>query len=315
MLKIGVVGAGHFGRYHINCLKQSKVYDLVGFYDINNETIVNIKDHFGVHAFKTLDDLIKSVDVVDIVTPATTHYDCIINVLKNSRHAFVEKPLTTTFLEAQAIYELSDKNKVKIQIGHIERFNPAFLAALPYFNTPVQIDIKRFGTYSPRNKDVSVLEDLMIHDLDIICHVIKSPVKNIEATGFITQSDQYDIIDANLEFENGCIVKVIANRVAENGYRTAKFLQKDSLVMIDFLKKETKVIFSGNGMLNIDMELNENLYPGHKIISPPIIEINAMMTELETFHDSIINNTEPLVPVRDSLEVFKIIDLIKKKLK
>ena len=205
MLKIGVLGAGHLGKIHIKCIQETKEYELIGFYDPDESVSTQVEKDFGIPEFNDIQALIKSVDVVDIVTPTISHFECATQALKEFKHVFIEKPVVNTPEEAKQLIALANEAEVKIQVGHVERFNPAFTAALPYFKQPLFIETHRLAMFNPRGTDVPVILDLMIHDIDIVLSVVKSNIKKINASGVPVVSDTPDIANARLEFDNGCV--------------------------------------------------------------------------------------------------------------
>ncbi len=212
MLKIGVLGAGHLGKIHIRLLLELKdEFEFVGFYDPCDDNAADAIEKFGIQRYYTIQDLLNVVDCVDIVTPTLAHYDCASQALRNSKHVFIEKPVTQTVDEARSLMELAREADVKVQVGHVERFNPAFQSAIPYFNKPMFIETHRLAQFNPRGTDVPVVLDLMIHDLDIILSVVKSGIKRISASGVSVVSDTPDITNARSEFDNGFLKPVMIN--------------------------------------------------------------------------------------------------------
>lgn len=318
MLKIGVLGAGHLGKIHIKCIKEIKDYEFIGFFDPDNEISEAVEKEFAIKKFNSVEYLIEAVDAVDIVTPTVSHYQCASVALRKSKHVFIEKPLTTSLNEAKSLIDLAKEANVKVQVGHVERFNPAFLAALPYFNNPMFIETHRLAEFNPRGTDVPVILDLMIHDIDIILSVIKSNIKKISASGVAVVSDTPDIANARIEFDNGCVANLTASRISLKNMRKSRFFQRDAYISVDFLKKQSEIVRMANvegetNPLSIVIDLGEN--KGKKQIffeKPEIKPINAIKTELETFYDAIINNSTPPVTILDgynSLDLaYKIIE-------
>lgn len=318
MLKIGVLGAGHLGKIHIKCIKEIENYQFIGFFDTDNEIANNVEKEYGIRKFASAGDLIDAVDAVDIVTPTISHFECASMALKKSKHVFIEKPLTTTIAEAKSLIKLDKEANVKVQVGHVERFNPAFLAALPYFDNPMFIETHRLAQFNPRGTDVPVILDLMIHDIDIILSVVKSNIKKISANGVSVISDTPDIANARVEFDNGCVANLTASRISLKDMRKSRFFQRDAYISVDFLKKDIEIVRMKSvegetDPLAITIDLANG--KGKKQIffeKPEIITINAIKMELETFYDAIINNSTPPVTVIDgynSLELaYKIID-------
>ncbi len=305
MLKIGVLGAGHLGKIHIKCIKEIKDYEFIGFFDPDNEISEAVEKEFAIKKFNSVEYLIEAVDAVDIVTPTVSHYQCASVALRKSKHVFIEKPLTTSLNEAKSLIDLAKEANVKVQVGHVERFNPAFLAALPYFNNPMFIETHRLAEFNPRGTDVPVILDLMIHDIDIILSVIKSNIKKISASGVAVVSDTPDIANARIEFDNGCVANLTASRISLKNMRKSRFFQRDAYISVDFLKKQSEIVRMANvegetNPLSIVIDLGEN--KGKKQIffeKPEIKPINAIKTELETFYDAIINNSTPPVTILD----------------
>lgn len=317
---IGVLGAGHLGKIHIKCILESELFDLLGFFDPDPAISSDVEEKFGIRRFNSADELIEACHIVDIVTPTISHFDSASKALRRSRHVFIEKPLTTTLSEARQLIELAREANVKVQVGHVERFNPAFLAANPYIENPMFIETHRLAQYNPRGTDVPVILDLMIHDIDIILNVVKSPIRKVLASGVAVVSDTPDIANARVEFNNGCVANLTASRISMKNMRKSRFFQKDSYIAVDFLNKETEII----RMQKIDESSNPfamiiDLGPGRQkkqILTekPPIKPINAIKTELETFHNSIIQNTEPLVTIEDGYHSLELAYLIMDKI-
>ncbi len=323
--RIGVLGAGHLGKIHIKCILASDKFELVGFYDPDTETAEAVAKSFGIKRFHSEDELIAETEIVDIVTPTMSHYDCASKALKHSRHVFIEKPLTTTLYEAKKLIELAEEANVKVQVGHVERFNPAFNAAKPYIESPMFIEAHRLGQFNPRGTDVPVILDLMIHDIDIVLSVVNSGVKKISASGVSVVSDTPDIANARIEFNNGCVANLTASRISMKNMRKTRFFQHEGYIAVDFLKKETQIIRMKDigaspdpFAMIIDMGPEKNQKQIY-VEKPEIKSINAIQTELETFHESILDNKEPLVSIMDgytSLELaYQIMEKIESNLK
>ena len=242
MLKIGVVGAGHLGKIHLKILKESSFVDLMGFYDINDDVRKQVTTSLEVKSFESLDELIQICDIVDIVTPTLSHYYCAQKAMVNGKHVFIEKPVTQTISEVKNLIKLANKHHVKAQVGHVERFNPAFKIASKEISKPKFIETHRLAQFNPRGTDVSVVLDLMIHDLDILLHVVNSPIKNIHANGVAVLSDTSDIANARIEFLNGCVANLTASRMSLKNMRKSRFFQKDSYISVDFLNKKFEFI-------------------------------------------------------------------------
>jgi len=313
MLKIGILGAGHLGKIHIKCLKEIPQFELVGFYDPSDDIAAKVEQEFELKRFDALDDLLDIVNVVDIVTPTVSHFDCASRALKKSRHVFLEKPIVTTLDEARELIKIAGEANVKVQVGHVERFNPAFLAALPYFNKPMFIETHRLAQFNPRGTDVPVILDLMIHDIDIILSVVRSNIKKINATGVAVVSDTPDIANARIEFDNGCVANLTASRISLKNMRKSRFFQKDAYISVDYLTKELEVArmkdFDPSTGSPLGFVINLGAGKGSKEIlfdKPAIQPTNAIKAELESFYASIINDTTPSVTINDGYSALEV---------
>lgn len=322
MLKIGVLGAGHLGKIHIRLIKElTQEFELIGFYDTNNTTAQEVIDTYSIKRFDSLQDLLNEVDCVDIVTPTISHYELASQALRRSKHLFIEKPITETVEEARSLIQLATEANVKVQVGHVERFNPAFQAAIPYFNKPMFIETHRLAQFNPRGTDVPVVLDLMIHDLDIILSVVKSGIKRISASGVAVVSDTHDITNARIEFDNGCVANLTASRISMKNMRKSRFFQKDAYIGVDFLTKELEVVRMEDvegepSPFDVIFNLGEGK-PIKKILfdKPDIGEVNAIKEELRTFHDAIVMDKTPLVSIEDGYRALDIAQKIQDKLK
>ena len=310
-LKVGVLGAGHLGKIHLRLLNQSERYELVGFYDPNQEQAQKVVAEFGYTYFDSIDKLIEAVEVVDIVTPTLSHYECAMKAIAAKRHIFIEKPITSTVEEAEEIYRLLETNHLKGQVGHVERFNPAFLAAKSSIENPMFIEVHRLAEFNPRGTDVSVVLDLMIHDIDVLLSVVHSPVKHIEASGVAVISKSPDITNARIEFENGCVANLTASRISMKNMRKSRFFQRDAYISVDFLEKKVEVVRMKDAPEHpneYDMIL-QNAEGEHKQIYfeyPEVQPSNAILDELETFADAIEHNSTPVVTLLQGKEALRV---------
>ena len=314
MLKIGVLGAGHLGKIHINCIKQLPVYEFIGFYDQDNSTAKKVAEDLQVRCFSSVEELIDSVDVVDIVTPTISHFECASLALKKGKHVFIEKPIVATVDEAGRLIELADEANVKVQVGHVERFNPAYIAARPHIDAPLFVEAHRLALFNPRGTDVPVVLDLMVHDIDIILDMIKSPIKNIRASGVAIVSPTPDITNARIEFENGSVVNLTASRISLKNMRKHRIFQKDAYITVDFLEKKTEVVRINDAdnanPFAMKIELADGTKKQISIEQPTVEPINSIMTELESFHNAIVNNTKPIVTIHDGVQALKVCYMI-----
>ncbi len=315
MLKAGVFGAGHLGKIHLKLLRESSKYELVGFYDDNRETALAIEKEHGYKSFNSAEELINAVDVVDIVTPTFAHFEVAKKAITSGKHLFVEKPITSTFKEAEELIKLAKKHKVKGQVGHVERFNPAFRAIVDRIEEPMFIEAHRLAEFNPRGTDVPVVLDLMIHDIDVILSVVKSEVKNIYASGVSVISETPDIANARIEFENGCVANLTASRISLKNMRKSRFFQRDAYISVDFLERKCEVVKMKNAPENPDdfamiLQNAEGVKKQIYFDNPKVDEQNAILNELETFADAIQNDTTPIVSLEQGAEALKIANRI-----
>ncbi len=322
MLKIGLFGLGHLGKIHAKLiLELSDLYEFVGFYDPNDANAEFASNEMGLKRYTDIKTLIDAVDVIDIVTPTISHFDIASVAIRNSKHVFIEKPVTQTNEEAKKLRLLAQEAEVKVQVGHVERFNPAFKNALPYINNPMFIETHRLAQYNPRGTDVPVVLDLMIHDLDIILSSVKSTVRRISASGVAVVSETPDITNARLEFDNGCVANLTASRISLKNMRKSRFFQKDAYISIDFLSKEAEIVKMTTletepDPFDIVFDLGEGKAKKKiEIFKPDVAASNAIKEELETFSQSIENDTVPIVSIEDGEYALNIALQIMEKLK
>ncbi|RXG28980.1 Gfo/Idh/MocA family oxidoreductase [Leeuwenhoekiella palythoae] len=311
MLKAGVLGAGHLGKIHLKLLNQSERYELVGFYDESETTAKAVAEEFGYHRFDSIAQLIDACDIVDVVTPTTHHFDCAEQVIKAGKHLFIEKPIAQTVEQAVAIRELAKKHGVRGQVGHVERFNPAFTAVNHLIENPMFIEAHRLAEFNPRGTDVPVVLDLMIHDIDAILSVVKSEVKHISASGVSVISDTPDIANARIEFANGCVANLTASRISMKKMRKARFFQKDAYISVDFLEKKCEVVRMKDAPEQADdfamiLQNAEGVKKQIYFDNPEVEENNAILDELEAFADAIEQNTTPIVSLANGTEALRI---------
>lgn len=310
MLKIGVLGAGHLGKIHINCLKQIGNYQLVGFYDQDPNTAAKVAADMNVRNYTSIDELIDSVDVVDVVTPTIAHFACASKAIAKGKNVFIEKPIVATVEEANGLIRLAKEAGVKVQVGHVERFNPAFIAAEPHINDPLFIEAHRLALFNPRGCDVPVVLDLTVHDIDIVLTIIKSKIKTINASGVSIVSPTPDITTARIEFDNGAVANLTTSRISLKNMRKFRIFQKDAYITMDLLEKKADIVkiedVQGQpGPFDMTIDLPGGISKKISVEELETSQINAIKTELERFHDAIINGTEPPVTIEDGVEVLK----------
>jgi predicted dehydrogenase len=317
MLKIGVFGVGHLGKFHLNNWKEIEDVKLVGFYDPNDDNAFEVSEKYGLKRYKDAAVLMNACDAVDIVAPTTVHHELAKMAILKSKHVFIEKPLANTMTEAKEILKLAREANIKFQVGHVERFNPAFLAIKEYALNPMFIEVHRLAQFNPRGTDVSVILDLMIHDIDIILSLVKSNVKTIHANGVNVMSDTPDIANVRIEFDNGCVANLTSSRISMKKMRKMRLFQKDSYISIDFLDKKTEIIKykspEDKDVFTFDIETNY----GKKTIAiaaPLIKENNAIKMELQSFADAIKNNKNTTVTEIDGYRAMEVAHLILDKI-
>lgn len=311
MLKVGVLGAGHLGKIHLRLLNESEKYQLIGFYDPDEINAKKVAEEFGYTYFENMNTLMDAVDVVDIVTPTLSHFDCAKKAVEKGKHIFIEKPITNTLEEAETLLTLVEEHGVKGQVGHVERFNPAFLAVKEKIENPMFIETHRLAEFNPRGTDVPVVLDLMIHDIDAILSVVNSKVKQINASGVSVISSSPDIANARIEFENGCVANLTSSRISLKNMRKSRFFQKDAYISVDFLEKKVEVVKMKDAPENpgdFDMILQnaEGIRKQIYFENPDIHANNAILDELETFADAINNNTTPIVSLEQGTNALRV---------
>jgi predicted dehydrogenase len=297
MLKLGIFGVGHLGKFHLNNWKQIPDVEIVGFFDPNNDNAKAVENEYGIKRFMDEEALIKASDIIDVVTPTHLHFPVCEMAIKMGKHVFVEKPMANTIEEGKAIMEMVKESGVKLQVGHVERFNPAFTALNDITLNPSFIEVHRLAQFNPRGTEVSVILDLMIHDIDIILSIVKSGVKQISASGVAVLTDTPDIANVRIEFNNGCVANLTSSRISMKKMRKIRLFQKDAYIGIDFLEKNTEIIKlkkpDEEDAFSFDIETHQ----GTKTISiaNPVVENgNAILAELTSFVQA-IQNDEPTV--------------------
>ncbi|MFZ1530410.1 MAG: Gfo/Idh/MocA family oxidoreductase [Ferruginibacter sp.] len=317
MLRIGILGVGHLGKFHLNNWKEIEGVQIVGFFDPNDAQAKAVQEKYQVKRFESAEEIIDACDAVDIVAPTIFHFELCALALRKGRHVFVEKPLANTMDEARTLVKLAKESNVKFQVGHVERFNPAFLALKNYKLQPMFIEVHRLAQFNPRGTDVSVILDLMIHDIDIILHLVKSEVSYISANGVAVMSDTPDIANVRIEFSNGCVANLTSSRISMKKMRKMRLFQKDAYIGIDFLEKKAEIIKMNEpgdkNVFTFDIDTNS----GKKTIAianPDVQDSNAIKMELEAFKNAIVNNTQTAVTVLDGFAAMEIAHKILEKI-
>ena len=311
MIKAGVVGAGHLGKIHLRLLETSKRYELIGFYDSNNKNAKVLSSEKGYRLFDSIEELIEACDMIDIVTPTLFHHEVSLKAIAKKKHIFIEKPIANSVAEAEKITIAAKEQGVLGQVGHVERFNPAFKAARHAVTNPMFIESHRLAEFNPRGTDVPVVLDLMIHDIDILLSIVKSKVKIVSASGVSVISNTPDIANARIEFENGCVANLTASRISLKKMRKTRFFQKDAYISVDFLEKKVEIVKMKEApekpkdfamiLQNAEGQKKEIYFE-----NPIIDNSNAILEELETFSNAIENKTLPVVSLENGTAALKL---------
>lgn len=320
-LKVGVIGTGHLGKLHIKMFKSISNCDLIAVFDSNPEQLKSVSSEFGVEGSDSIEDLLKKVDAVSIAATTTAHYELAKKCFEKGNHVFIEKPITATIKEAEELVDISEKKNLNLQVGHIERFNPALVSMEKYIREPKFIQTDRLAQFNPRGTDVAVVLDLMIHDIDIILSLVKSDVIDVQANGVAVVSDHLDIANARLQFENGAVANVTASRISQKKLRKMRIFQRDSYVALDFVTG----VAEAYRLLPLDAQLDPTLISFGEIgvgerrkklvyEQPEQKDLNALQYELQLFVDSVIDKTKPVVSGLDGLRALKVAQIIIQKI-
>lgn len=313
IVRIGVFGVGHLGRIHVKLLREIPGYELVGFYDPDDKNSERAASEFGIKRFDSPKKLIEHCDAIDIVSPTSTHFQIAHDAIKKFKHIFIEKPLAGSLDEAHNLVSLVDEARVKAMVGHVERFNPAILSLNKKLLKPVFIEVHRLAEFNPRGTDVSVVLDLMIHDIDIILSMVKANVKRVSANGVAIVSKSPDIANARIEFDNGCVANLTASRISVKNMRKMRIFQPGSYISMDFLKKKSDVFRIADKLPEIngdsqhfEIELADNSKRYITYETPEKKEVNAIKMELELFHKAITQNKPVPVSVLEGYNAMNI---------
>ena len=319
MLKVGIFGVGHLGKYHLANWQQMSGVTVVGFYDPSDVISQEVSEKFQLARFLDADTLMQAVDAVDIVAPTNFHFDLCRKAIRKGKHVFVEKPLAHTMDEARELLKLIRESNVKMQVGHVERFNPAYLAVEGLNLNPMFIEVHRLAQFNPRGTEVSVILDLMIHDIDIILNLVKSEVKSIAANGVTVMTDTPDIANVRIEFNNGCVANLTSSRISMKKMRKMRLFQKDAYIGVDFLDKKTEIIRLKTpediDSFTFDVETPGGQKKTIAVATPAVPEVNAIKLELEKFRDAIVNNTPTVVSGLDGYRAMDVAHQILHKIK
>jgi predicted dehydrogenase len=316
---ISLIGLGYIGKIHLRLLMENPNWNVVGVYDIEKTLTKRLAEQYGIKAFSSLEESLEHCQAVDIATPSSTHFEIAREAIIAGKHVFVEKPVTSNLKDAKKLQKLVSEAGVVLQVGHVERFNPAFIAAQPYISNAVFIEVHRLAQYNTRGTDVSVVLDLMMHDLDLILSIVNSNVKKIHVSGTALVSNTADIVNARVEFENSVVANITTNRMAFKNSRKFRVFTKDNLVSINLLDKITEVIKIKNAGKNSKNMIIDpgNGSPKKEIIfeHPIILPTNAINEELNTFHMSINSNKATRVGIEDAIRTLEVAFDIEDKLR
>jgi len=320
-VKVGVIGTGHLGKIHTKLFKEVANCELIGVYDRDLELAKQIASEFKVKAFDDPGKLLNEVDAVDIVATTSAHYELVKLAFEKNKHVFVEKPITVHIWEAEELVKIAEERKLILQVGHIERFNPALISLEKYDLNPLFVQTDRLAQFNPRGTDVAVVLDLMIHDIDIILSLIKSDVKTVSASGVPVVSDTLDIANARIEFENGAIANVTASRISQKKMRKMRMFQRDTYISLDFITgvsevfrllppdQKPKGFFKTFGEIGIGDKKKIVAYE-----QPKFKEVNALKLELELFVEAIVKGETPKVSGKDGLKALRVAGMIISKI-
>ncbi len=320
-LRVGVAGAGHLGNLHTKMYAQIPSAELIGVYDIDQGRAKSVADTHNSKAFSDLASLLGDIDALSIATTTKSHYDVARAALNAGKHVLIEKPITEKIEEARSLLELAESKGLKIQVGHIERFNPAILALEEYHLNPLFIESHRLAQFNPRGADVAVVLDLMIHDIDLILSLVRSPVERIDANGVAVVSDSVDIANARLQFSNGCVANVTASRISQNKMRKMRLFQHNAYISIDFsqgLAEVFRLVDAEDPTIKPTMllgQIDQGTRRRSIIYEQPVVkEVNALKYELERFVEAVQTGSEPPVTGRDGLQALEVAQEILEKI-
>jgi predicted dehydrogenase len=313
MVRIGLLGAGHLGKIHLQCLQALPQFHVTGFFDTDPAVSREVSEKFGLKAFSSSEQLVENSDAVDIVTTTSTHYGLAKLAINSGKHVFIEKPVTSELHEAKELIGLAEKKGVKVQVGHVERFNPAMLAIKDMILEPRFIEVHRLAPFNPRGTEVSVVLDLMIHDLDILLNLNPTPVARIFANGVSIVSNSPDIANARIEWNNGCVANVTASRISLKNMRKMRLFQNDAYVGIDFLEKTTQIIslvelpdhdqdHSNDGFI---LDTPKGKRKVH-VELPEVKSGNAIQIELTHFYKAVTEDGDPVVSLKEACNALEL---------
>ncbi|MDZ7315356.1 MAG: Gfo/Idh/MocA family oxidoreductase [candidate division KSB1 bacterium] len=317
-IKVGIIGVGKLGNFHCNALSQMESAELVGVHDVDALRAQEIAERYRCRAFAEPAELIRECDCVGVIVPTTHHLAMAKQVLQAGRPVFIEKPIAATLAEADEIVQLSESLGIPVQVGHIERFNPAIRALDGRLRDPLFIESHRLSPFDPRGTDIAVILDLMIHDIDIILSLVQSPVTEIRASGVAIVSDEADIANARIEFASGCAANVTASRISQRKMRKMRIFQKDAYISIDFLLKLTEIFRlsdepAASDGINLGM-IDKGKYKRNIVYEkPPVPEQDAMQAEWQSFFEAVRTGRTPVVTAKEARDALAVAMEIREK--
>ena len=295
-IKIGIIGCGYLGKIHAKCIKEIDNLELLGVYDMSQQNTQEMAKLFSTNPYYDLQTLIDNCDLVDVVAATIAHYELARQVIVSGKHCFIEKPLTATVDEAEKLIKLAEKYNVVVQIGHVERYNPAFIGALPHIFHPFFIEAQRLCKFSQRGSDVSVVHDLMIHDIDLVLSILKSEIIDIQATGYKFVTESIDYADVKILFANDSMAHLTASRVSSNTLRKMCIFQPQNCIYVNFQEKQAEII---------------EFEKSNAVISKiPVIEYNAIIEELTDFIQTVQKKSSPKITLKDGYNALCVADKI-----
>ncbi len=322
-LSLGIIGVGYLGRIHTKLASKIEEINLVGIHDQDRIRCRLVAEQFGTLAFSSAQELLQQVEAVSIVVPTAAHFPVAMQALEQDCHLFIEKPMAYQVKEAREINQLARKKGKKLQVGHIERFNPAFLCLKDMHIQPLFVECHRLCRYNPRGTDVSVILDLMIHDLDIILHLAQSELVSIQACGVSVVSEGEDIANVRLGFANGSVANLTSSRISTKDMRKMRIFQKNCYIGIDFLEQKSQIISLDSGEkqdCGADALVLGQIGNGENarqviLQNPPSPEVNSLQKELQEFALAVQKDTQPLVTGEDGLQALELAHTILDKIK
>lgn len=316
MLTIGVLGAGNAGKTHIRLLKEIGVYELVGFYDPSKKIADAVSEEFGLKAFPSVEMLLEACDVIDITAQTSANYKIAEKALRKSIHVFIEKPFSNSVAETKTLMQLAVEANSKVQVGQIERFNPAFIASKRHIADPVFIETQRLHPIQTLEQTTSLVMDLLIHDIDIVLSLVKANIRNISATGVAVISDSPDIVNARIEFDNGAVANLMVSRVALENKHSSMFFRRDAYINVNFLENTAHIVHpdpvnaASGAPESLVEESTFKILNNMTLSKIEVAASDAVKMQLESFAAAIINNTRPLVPIDDGYNAMAVANKI-----